>query len=722
MTKTITVPKELFREATIERAEGMPLDQGRVSISSDVPYLRYNWRDDEEYYEVLDHGPGGMDESRLKAGLPIHFNHDRDQHMGRATDYSNDGKKLTTDASKFIWASGEWAENKRADVRSGALPTTSVGYGIANEGTYMGKAKDGIPIYKFKWVPHEFSFVTIPADITVGAGRNHQREHKNDDELHEVVVTGEIPVDLLRENRKNNTVSDTATSNDMKFPKRFHEADKGNNPDGGGGTAAVDVTRERGDAVRLERERVGQIDGYVASFKVEGMRAKVTDLAKQAKEKGTSYDEFRASVLDNWDQAKAVETPDPKIGMSKRDRRQYSLCKAIREIGTGGQLTGLEKEASEAAQKLAGREYSGLTIPDDIATSNLAEDNDLGQRAIEAQIPYLREMIRQQRFLNASTGASGGYLVGTELLTGSIIELLRNKALVQGLGATVLSGLTGNIAIPKVTGGASTYWLAEGAQSTESDQTFAQLGLSPKRLGADSAYTKQLVAQASLSVEAFVRDDIAKQMAVEADRVCIAGLGSQGQPLGILNTPGVQVLTFGGAPTYAALVEFETLIEISNAMLGPHRLPDGPRSQGHPQDDPANQPDGVPDLPAAKRPGRQRHQRRQGGPHQRLPGLCHKQRPGQPHDRRRLERTDDRHVGRHRRGGGPLQPQAGRTDRGHRPPVHGPRRAPPGFLRGFDRFRGPVTHSRHAHPIHPQRPPARLRKGVRRQGRGSGGG
>jgi hypothetical protein len=43
---------------------------------------------------------------------------------------------------------------------------------------------------------------------------------------------------------------------------------------------------------------------------------------------------------------------------------------------------------------------------------------------------------------------------------------------------------------------------------TASQQAFGQLTLTPHRMGADTFYTKQLLNQASLSVEAFVRDDL----------------------------------------------------------------------------------------------------------------------------------------------------------------------------------------------------------------------
>ena len=122
-----------------------------------------------------------------------------------------------------------------------------------------------------------------------------------------------------------------------------------------------------------------------------------------------------------------------------------------------------------------------------------------------------------------------------------------------------------NIAIPKQTGAATAYWLGEGATASASDQTFAPLGMMPHRLVARTAYDKQLLAQSTPSVEALVRNDLARVLALKKDLACLTGSGSAGEPLGILNTTGVQTVTFGAAPTWAKVVEFETDIATANA-------------------------------------------------------------------------------------------------------------------------------------------------------------
>ena len=239
-------------------------------------------------------------------------------------------------------------------------------------------------------------------------------------------------------------------------------------------------------------------------------------------------------------------------------------------------------EVCEAAANLYygkdNRQFSGLCIPDDVLRDNFAETHELGanqrQTLLEDQIRLAAMNPNShlgQRALNVSTFSAGGALVGTDLLGGSLIDILRNAVLIgQGpMAVTELGGLVGNVAIPKQTGTTTVYWLAEGASVTESQETFAQLVLTPHRMGVYTGYTKQLLAQASISVEAFVRSDQAQAMAVEEDRVTIQGTGIGGEPTGILNTTGtLSNVTFSGAATWADMVALEYGLENANVRNG----------------------------------------------------------------------------------------------------------------------------------------------------------
>jgi HK97 family phage major capsid protein len=174
-----------------------------------------------------------------------------------------------------------------------------------------------------------------------------------------------------------------------------------------------------------------------------------------------------------------------------------------------------------------------------------------------------------RRDLTVGTASGAGDLVGTDFRPGSFIELLRNRSALAGLGVTSLTGLTGNVAIPRQTAAATAYWVAESGSPTESQQTVDQVNLSPKTVGAFTDYSRRLMLQASIDVEQMIRQDLATVLALEIDRVGLYGLGNTSQPLGIKLTTGINTENFGAAtPTYTEVVSMESKIAADNADIG----------------------------------------------------------------------------------------------------------------------------------------------------------
>lgn len=242
---------------------------------------------------------------------------------------------------------------------------------------------------------------------------------------------------------------------------------------------------------------------------------------------------------------------NPYLGLSEKEKKNYSLVRAINFMAERRPLEGLEKEASDEIAKRTGQQPRGFYVPADISMNHFELASGDTRAALRA--------------LNVTTSTAGGFLVPTE--TASMIELLRNSMAVTKLGARLLPNLRGHMAIPRQTGGATAYWLDEMSAVPESQQTFGQLALTPKRLAACTIYTRQLLAQSSVQVESLVREDMMATLAVEKDRAAIDGAGAAGEPLGIMNTTGVNSVTFGGAPTWADAVNFETLVSSDNISL-----------------------------------------------------------------------------------------------------------------------------------------------------------
>ncbi|WP_417904522.1 phage major capsid protein [Candidatus Tisiphia endosymbiont of Micropterix aruncella] len=236
--------------------------------------------------------------------------------------------------------------------------------------------------------------------------------------------------------------------------------------------------------------------------------------------------------------------------MSTKETRSFSILRAIRATVTGNWSDAeLEKEASMAVAKKINREPSSFFVPLDV---NLEQRSYVG------------------RTLEKLSNVAGGYLVSTDYLSNNFIELLRNKMLVKQMGAKVMSGLHGDVAIPKQTGGATTFWVSEGRSPEHSEQAFAQVTLSPKSIAAYTDFTRKLVLQSSPDIENLVRSDLATVIALEIDRAAISGRGIGAEPLGILNTTGIGNVTFDddNPISWGKIVDLESLIAARNADIG----------------------------------------------------------------------------------------------------------------------------------------------------------
>lgn len=257
---------------------------------------------------------------------------------------------------------------------------------------------------------------------------------------------------------------------------------------------------------------------------------------------GKTADSFVRYILETKMNAKPINT-SAEIGMTEKETRNYSFIRAVRALTSGNwKDAGMEREASDAMAKKLGRETSGFFIPTEIQNG--------------------------KRDLTATVNATGKYAVQTEVMGSSLIELLRNMSVTKELGARQLSGLQGNIAIPSQASGATAYWVAENGQTTASNLTFGQIALSPKRLSAVSALSKQLIAQSTVDAEALVREDFARVMALALDKAALSGDGASNNPVGILSTGSIGSITFGGAATYQKFVDMEASLATANALAG----------------------------------------------------------------------------------------------------------------------------------------------------------
>lgn len=278
-----------------------------------------------------------------------------------------------------------------------------------------------------------------------------------------------------------------------------------------------------------------------------GQRHGLTDEAHKAIAEGATIDQFRGVVLDTIGSKQALENQD--IGMDKKEIKRFSLVKAIRALANPNDQRAqrdaeFEFECSRNASEMYGRTAQGIMLPAEV----------------------LRNW--KQRDLNSSDESD---LFSDDYRAGDFIDVLRNASSVMQAGATMLTGLSGDVAIPKKLTSANASWIAvEGGDASESEMTVGSIRLTPKTLGAFTDVTRQLLIQSSLDVENLIRDDLVQALGLAIDKAGLEGTGSNGQPTGILNTTGVnQVTNFAGAnPTFAEVVGLETAIAEDNALAG----------------------------------------------------------------------------------------------------------------------------------------------------------
>jgi len=357
------------------------------------------------------------------------------------------------------------------------------------------------------WSPLEGSIVTVPADISVGLGRAAEE--------------GARPVTVRAAAAQEPQPAQATPPHQGVIMSLENNAAPGVNGEPTGGEAG-------------ERLRIKALQNLARQHKVD---EKTVDGWVDG---GISVDDACRQVLDIIAERGATKPQSPAaLGLSAKEARNFSLIRAVNAVvDKNWTKAGFEAECSREIMQRMGKQPT---------------DNS-----------FFIPLEVQKRDLTVATANAGGYLV--ETANQGFIDLLRNRSVLFAMGARRLSGLQGNISVPKQTAAATAYWLANEATAiTESQQTLGQLVLSPKNVGAYTEISRQLTLQSSPEAEGMVMDDLAKVVALAVDSAGINGSGASGQPTGVISTAGIGSVT-GTSIAYAGIVEFQTDVAASNAL------------------------------------------------------------------------------------------------------------------------------------------------------------
>lgn len=462
--------------------------------------------------EVLEVSDSAMRVRRLRQGANLLLDHDWRDVVGVVESVEIGADRVARAVVRF--GKSARAEEVWQDVRDGIRRNVSVGYMIHRAKT-IGEA-EGKETYRIvDWEPLELSLVSVPADVEVGVGRNLDETQPPQPGVADAPAQGD-PVERGE--------AQPAAADPQPEPTAAQPA-----------TEQPTMSEIQTPAARNEAAEISKAAKHLPGG---------AEMAMDAIQRGLTLEQFQREALEKLS---TKPLPSADIGMSASEVRRFSLVRALHALANPGdaaaqRAAAFEREASEAVAAKVGRAARGLYVPHDV----------------------------QKRDLTVGSAANGGDLVATEL-RGDFIELLRNAMVVMGMGTRMMTGLQGNIAIPKMTGAGTAYWVAENAApGGEANQTFGQVTMAPRTVGAYTDISRRLLAQSSVDVEALVTQDLATILGLAIQQAAINGTGSANQPIGILNAITTSVVggTDGAAPTWAHIVELETDVAVANADVG----------------------------------------------------------------------------------------------------------------------------------------------------------
>lgn len=537
MTTTIdikSINKEVHRR---EAPQGIRVEERTdagltFSFSSEAPVERWWGR------EILVHDADSMDLARMNDGGAWLWNHNRDVVLGVA-------EKAWLGDDRRLYVKTKWSPNttekgteeykRRKDIEAGITPNVSFAYEIND----VREATNG-DFHVTKWNVLEVSSVSVPADQSVGLGRA-----QGDNESTAAPSTSQAAIQ-----------ASTTTLEAKQTAERGADAPQDPPPM----DTNINVQEVQTAARQSERERVSAIRAMCDQHQVGN------DLAERLINDDATLDQAREAVLGQLGrtrkefQGRVHDDGAAAIGLTSSEVKRYSLMNVIRHLADPAdrglrEAAAFELECSKAAESKLGRAAKGIVMPWDVMAAP-------AQRAPQS----------------AGTASAGGYLVETQLLTGSFIDLVRNRSALLGLNVTTLTGLVGNVDIPKKTGNTTAYWVGEDVAVSETNITLGQLSMTPKSLGGYVDITRRLMLQQSMDVESMVRADLAESIALAIDYSGIYGLGGSSALLGIKNVTGVGAETLAsntdtnksiGGTTYyfgnfADYVNMETTISVAN--------------------------------------------------------------------------------------------------------------------------------------------------------------
>lgn len=498
-----------------------------IAFSSTQPYQRQFWDEQNQEMVVLDeilvHTPEAVDLSRLNNNAPLLFNHNFDNHIGVVCNARIDADNVGRALVKFS-KHGTMANDIRNKVIEGTMEKISVGYDIKEY--HIDYAKGQLIVTK--WAPYELSFVTVPADDTVGLNRSLNTitvnlEAKRDmtkeqiKEEQEAAPVEETPVEENKESEVEETQERQVEEN--KEDENLEDGKDAKHPesvdDDSSTVRETEEVKEEREAAPVEEEKIEEV-AERSEEDEEEIRAIARELNIDDEElkralaiKDMTPEAFRTKALNNITNA---QRNNEQINKEKNMEKTFDLNNVIRSLVDGAALGANEAEYSAMAAGAAmqrGRAARGGSVFVPAAAMRAASEGN--------------------------TKATLTAITDEKLMTESYIEMLMPESVLGRLGVTVYSGLTSPTAIPKMTKSSvdAFGFVDENGSAPESHAEFSNVKLSPKTFAGGNPISRQSLKTVP-GIATLITDHINKAVRIKLEQLILSDKANDRGPAGLV--------------------------------------------------------------------------------------------------------------------------------------------------------------------------------------------
>ena len=522
-----------------------------IAFSSTQPYQRQFWDEQNQEMVVLDeilvHTPEAVDLSRLNNNAPLLFNHNFDNHIGVVCNARIDTDNVGRALVKFS-KHGTLANDIRNKVIEGTMEKISVGYDIKEY--HIDYAKSQLIVSK--WIPHEISWVSVPADdsvglnrslntITVNLGAKRDMTKEQIEEIKEEQESAQVeetPVEENKEPKVEETQERQVEEN--KEDENLEDGKDAEHPesvdDDSSTVREAEEVKEEREAAPVEEEKIeegaerSEEDELEIREIARELNIDDSELARALAIKDMTPEAFRTKALNNITNA---QRNNEQIKDSKMEKT-FDLNNVIRSLVDGAALGANEAEYSAMAAGAAmqrGRAARGGSVFVPAAA----------MRAAAA----------------GNTKADLTAITDEKLLTESYIEMLLPASCLGRLGVTVLSGLNSPIAVPKMTASSveAFGFVDENGSAPESKATFANVKMSPKTFAGGNPISRASIKQVP-GIATLITDHINKAVRIKLEQLILSDKDNTRGPAGL-----VKQLVDGGRVTKKAAFSYKDFLK-----------------------------------------------------------------------------------------------------------------------------------------------------------------